>query len=200
MQTKEIKLYNGNDLKLPENENLKKRILKKYHDLFYDSEVNFLIDDFISEKKQELENLGYFDVEIHYNIGFGQGDYCHIDAKIEFFDYCKTQNNLQKYCQYKDKIDIDYIYIKDNYIPVNSFERFDINDFKVNNKVKQLFDYDNLEYIEKDCLNTLENLGKKYYRELSDIILDLYNENNILEYIINNNIHFDEKLSIYYED
>ena len=72
-------LYDIDDLKKPENKHLKARVLDKYNDINTSHEWYDNIEDDI---KEELKQLGFYNVDMRFSGFWSQGDGASITGEI----------------------------------------------------------------------------------------------------------------------
>lgn len=179
--TIQVKAYEYQDLSPNAKEEAKRNVF------------NILRDDpspFDESITEYIKSLGFYDVKIHYSLGYSQGDGFCFEGKIDY-------NNLISIKDVKDKLAIlpeDFLKSCDDCLDVINFVKNDYH-YQHPNTIAMIIDntewcyindYEEFRSIIKRWYNSIcsrcETKGYKYFYEID--------ENEVIDYCNNNYIEF----------
>jgi hypothetical protein len=191
--TKQIQVYKFDELEKPIQEKIIERTRNQEYECL---DLEFWCDDV----KERLEQMGFKDIELHYSLGYCQGDGFCFEGKLDLKKYLNQDIcmwlkyrkllNIFCYCGIK-KTGHNYCHSKTTDVYVEP----EIDRYSATNK-KEIKQCDEMEALADEFQAYLESLKeelcKKFEKEGYEEIEYRTSEAVIKEYIIDDNLVFDE--------
>jgi len=190
------KVYSVNDLKLPENAALKKKVLEIWRECQVDNEYWY---DFTKETfETKLTNLGFYEITTKWSGFYFQGAGASFAGKISFEDALNliTDQKLYHDARILKKYDIDCLEIKSSgcYVHSNTMElysgRFEYQG-KESEHLKQKI-VDILDKLHTAIIKTCREMADIYYSDLKSEYEYLTSDEYLMDYFYNDMAEFYE--------
>ena len=162
----------------------KKQLIEKYRYILV--EDSFYFDDIIEMKKEELEKIGFTNIDIKYSGFYCQGDGASITCDIRLINAIELLNIPMQYKKYTDEVMFsikrnDSRYYHENTLCID----YDLYLNKLSLKAENCI-HGYIQDIEKCLLDYIKSESKKIYNQLESEYEFLTSDDAVFDYIIEN--------------
>ena len=163
----------------------KKQLIEKYRYILV--EDSFYFDDIIEMKKEELEKIGFTNIDIKYSGFYCQGDGASITCDIRLINAIELLNIPMQYPKYTEEIIFSIKRNDSRYYHENTL--YIDNDLYLDNRLTikaEIVINDYVQDIEKCLLDYIKSESKKIYNQLESEYEFLTSDDAVFDYIIEN--------------